>query len=115
MAGERIRGAERDPEATLVLATVRGDAERDRGREAHPVALEVAVVDPDRIEALVARRERPGDDLLDVAAGGESKTDPARQGAHGVRLLREVRLRRARQRTNRCRVGASAPTTRTIE
>ena len=68
---------ERDPEAGLVTVVIERDRLGDRGREAHPVALEVAVVDPHAIEARVARLAGPADDLLDVAAGGETEADLA--------------------------------------
>ena len=49
VASERVGGPERDPEAGLVAVVVERDRLGDRGREADPVAFEVAVVDPDRI------------------------------------------------------------------
>ncbi len=93
VAGERVGGAERDPEAGLVRVPVRGDRLGDRGREADPVTLEVAVVDPHRLQALVARLPRPADDLVDVAAGGKAETDGTGEGAHGIGSVRRQGLR----------------------
>ena len=86
MARIRVDGAERDPEARLALdqapVAVAADRGCDHGAEAHGVALEVGVVDPDRIEAGVPRAAAPVDDVFDVAAGGESETDRSSQGTH---------------------------------
>ena len=83
VAGERVGGAERHAEARLVAVVVRGDRLRDRRREADAVALEVGVVDPDGVEALVARPAGPARHLVDVATGGEAEADGAGEHAHG--------------------------------
>jgi len=83
VAGERIGRPERDPEARFVLVAIERDALGDRGREADPIALEVAVVHPDRIESLVARLAGPADDLLDIPARREAETDLAGKSTHG--------------------------------
>ena len=93
MAGERVGGPEGDPEAGFVLVAIGGDRLGYGRGEAHPVAFEVAVVDPDRIEALVACLARPAHDLVDVAAGGEAETDRAGEGAHGESPLDHMNLR----------------------
>ena len=86
MAGERVDGAERDPEAGLALdqapVAVGCDGRCDRRAEADRVALVVAVVDPDRIEACVACATAPVDDVVDIAAGGEPEADRAGEGSH---------------------------------
>ena len=82
MSRERVGGPERHPEPGLVAAVVEGDGLGDRGREGDAVALEVRVVDPDRIEPLVAGLPRPEHHVLDVASRREAETDGTIERAH---------------------------------
>src|SRR5690348_11657836 len=80
MAREGIHGPERDAEAvvTLVLSQVAGD----RADVADRVALVVAVVHPDRVQAGPARFSGPSDDVFNVAACRKTKTDSTTQRGH---------------------------------
>ena len=103
MAGERVGRPERDPEAGLVAVVVERDRLGDRGREAHPVALEVAVVDPDRIEALVAGLARPAT----TSSTSPRAASPRPIGRARVRMATPML---AAQPRNRFTAGATAPT-----
>src|SRR6185437_10745143 len=66
-----------------VLA-VAGERVGHGGHERDGVTLEVAVVDPDRVEAGIARPARPVDDIVRVVAGGQADADRPGEGAHLV-------------------------------
>src|SRR5439155_24861940 len=55
------------------------DLRGDRARVGHSVALEVAVVEPDRLEAGRAGALGPGDRIGNLATRGEPETDAARK------------------------------------
>ena len=94
VAGEGVDGAERDPEG--IVDPWLPDARGDGGHEADGVTLEVAVVDPDRVETGPLRPFGPLDDLVDLAAGGEPEPDPACQRFHRAALsIVSRRVRRA--------------------
>ena len=82
MTGERVHGAERDPESAVVAGHRAAMARGDRRGEADRVALEVGVVDPDRIEPRSRAWRAQADDIVDVASGGESEADRSGERAH---------------------------------
>ncbi len=80
MPGERVDRPERHPER--VVDTGLPDPAGDGRDEADGVPLEVAVVDPDRVEALALRARRPIDDLVHLAASRQAEPDPSCQRCH---------------------------------
>ena len=103
MACEGVGRTERDAEARLVAVVVERDRLRDGGREADAVALEIAVVDPDRIEPLVAGLARPRPTTSSTSPRAAS---PRPMGRASVRMARPML---ARQRRKRSTAGATAP------
>ena len=98
VAGVRIHGAQGQPERALRIV---GEGAGDRGAVRDGVPLVVGVVDPDRVEAGVARPPRPIDDVGNVASGRKPQADATCQGAH----VSPVSRRRASGR----RVSAEPP------
>ena len=74
-----IDRSEGDAERALL---VRGQGAGDRGSVRDGVALEVRVVDPDRVEAGVAGAARPVDHVRDVAPSGQTQANATRQCCH---------------------------------
>ena len=97
MARERVDGTQRHSEARLSLnrwlSPVRPKSGRDRSSERDGVALEVAVVDPDRVQPCVAGSARPVHDFFGIAARGQAEADRAGERTHRGAPWRESRSR----------------------
>jgi hypothetical protein len=78
--GERVDGAESDPESALVA--VAGETVGDGRDERDRVALEVRIVDPEGLQTSVAGTPRPVEDVVGIAAGGQAEADGTGEGAH---------------------------------
>src|SRR5439155_1306107 len=77
VTGERVERAEADLDLL--------DLRRDRRRVGHGIALEVRIVEPDRLESRGAGALRPRDRVLYVTTSGETQTHPTRERGHLAR------------------------------
>jgi hypothetical protein len=80
VAGEGIHGTEGNSEA--VLRFIGPELGRDGADVADRVALEVRIVDPDRVQSGAAGRAAPGHHVAHVAARRESEPDAPGDGVH---------------------------------
>ena len=74
MAGVRVERAGADPDLARLVG--------DRGEQADRLAFEIAVVDPDRLQARRFGLLRPFDRLPEVATRGEAEADRDRELRH---------------------------------